>query len=130
MIKRWPCPARPTPIMRKESSMSVGTEIKIKSQYEIPATSDVILAHLFMAVMHLPLKGVNRDTPDAGSQATALILKDYTQRLIAKKTTEVDLVIALEWFIENGKSEFFPVFSKLNRKIFGVSKNDIEEFDE
>lgn len=74
--------------------------------------------------MHLPLKGVNKESPDQGSAATAHILKDYTQRLMAKKVTEVDLVIALEWFVENGRSDFFPTYAKLNAKLFGRKKDD------
>lgn len=122
--KRWPYPLRPTVVMRKSDT---GTDLEVftqKSPWEQPASDATILAHLTRVAMHLPVKGISKDSPDMNNRHSIEILKDYTQRLLAKKVTEVDLVIALDWFIENGKSEFFPSFAKLNAKLFGRKSDD------
>lgn len=64
--------------------------------------------------MHKHLKG------DENHQA--YLLADYSQRLSG--ATELEVFNAVEWFIENDTSEFFPVFSKLKQQsiVSGVVK--------
>ena len=110
--------------MRRQETGTEVAYVPDKSPYEQPASDACIMAHLARTAIRLPLKGVNRDSPELGNRQAIEILKDYTQRLMAKKVTEVDLVIALEWFVENGKSDFFPTYAKLNAKLFGRQKDD------
>jgi hypothetical protein len=74
-----------------------------------PASSDCIMAHLIRATAILHLKGA---AAEDGVQS-AFLLSDYTTRLMEIKTTEVDLFLALEHFIETNEDGFFPTIAKL-----------------
>jgi hypothetical protein len=90
---------------------------KFRKAFSSPASKETILAHLIRVTAFKPIKGTNKDSSESGDTQTAFLLNDYASRLLDEKITEVDLFIALEYFIENDTDDFFPSYAKLKKRL-------------
>lgn len=88
------------------------------AQYHLRAAhEDTILAHLTRLSAHKPIKGTNAATPEEGSAQTAFLLDDFTSRLLDLDVTELQLYFAIDKFINDSSSEFFPTYAKLKKAL-------------
>lgn len=108
-------------IMGRDSAEAVCNTSTTKSQDDLtaeafsrPASKECIIAHLIRMAQHKPIPSAARRDSDQGDDTqTMYMISDYTERLLAEKTREVDLFLACEHFIEDDSSDFFPSYAKL-----------------
>lgn len=105
---------------KSEDDPTVSTAItqdeRTAEAFKKPASEDCILAHLMRLATFLTVKGTAKDAPEGDPQAL-FILSDYTVRLQAEKTREVDLFLACEYFIETEEDGFFPTIARLLKQV-------------
>ena len=82
-------------------------QMELVRYHRRPANPNTIQKLLVKLAMHKHLKG--------GEDQQAYLLADYTSRL--RGATELDVFNAVEWFIENDESGFFPAFARLKEKV-------------
>lgn len=124
IIQKWPGQRTQTLMKReinKTSMMTMAGETNEDARFRIafgsPASKDTIIAHLMRLAALKPIKGTNKISADDGDVQTSFIVLDYTARLLEDKVREVDLFIALEHFIEDDDSDFFPSYAKIKKRI-------------
>lgn len=109
--------------MRKDEQSTEVTQRSSIMDFAKPASKETILAHIMRVAPLLPQKGIGKNSSQEGIEA-GYIWSEYVSRILEWGTSEVDLVIALDWFVENTTSGFFPTIAELKRKLKGVEKDD------
>jgi len=82
-------------------------EKAIVFHYSQPADYKTIHSHLLRLAVHKRMTGNDKEKE--------LILREYINRL--KGVTELQIFDAVEWFIDNDDSDFFPNLAKIKSKI-------------
>jgi hypothetical protein len=82
-------------------------EKAIVFHYSQPADYKTIYSHLLRLAVHKRMTGNDKEKE--------LILREYINRL--KGVTELQIFDAVEWFIDNDDSDFFPNLAKIKSKI-------------
>lgn len=123
IMQRWPGGDTLVTMARNNGSAALTTQgeqdadTRFRIAFSSPASKETIKAHLERVAVIKPIKGTNKGSSADGDAQTAFLLFDYVERLLEARVTEVDLFIALEWFIENDDNDFFPSYAKLKKRL-------------
>lgn len=106
---------------RETSSRAISTtgsdDARLIAAFSAPAGKETILAHLVRLAAIKPVEGTDKKSDPLGDPNASFKIYDYLSRLLELKVTEVDLFIALDYFIEEDTSDFFPSYAKLKKRL-------------